>query len=201
MVDFLPPTICISERAFSNRLVPYRSSTIMIDKGIPMRSSVAPTYENRVLSAYEGEILGEEFFSVLAQNADSDQSRVKLRNLAAIERLVAEALLPVIARYSLQPNSKVLLAEKGRDETVEYAELSWIEFAVKLKKLLGPFVREFENLLVEAPVEDRPYIQLLLDHEIALFAFAQAEGEESSDGQIHLDNFLQRHQALLRNES
>lgn len=166
-----------------------------------MRSSVAPTYENRVLSAYEGEILGEEFFSVLAQNADSDQSRVKLRNLAAIERLVAEALLPVIARYSLQPNSKVLLAEKGRDETVEYAELSWIEFAVKLKKLLGPFVREFENLLVEAPVEDRPYIQLLLDHEIALFAFAQAEGEESSDGQIHLDNFLQRHQALLRNES
>ncbi|TIQ91017.1 MAG: hypothetical protein E5X64_32430, partial [Mesorhizobium sp.] len=127
MVDFLPPTICISERAFSNRLVPYRSSTIMIDKGIPMRSSVAPTYENRVLSAYEGEILGEEFFSVLAQNADSDQSRVKLRNLAAIERLVAEALLPVIARYSLQPNSKVLLAEKGRDETVEYAELSWTE--------------------------------------------------------------------------
>lgn len=165
-----------------------------------MRSSVAPTYENRVLSAYEGEILGEEFFSVLAQQADSDQSRVKLRNLAAIERLVAEALLPVITRYNLQPNSKVLLAEKGRGETVEYAELSWTELAVKLKTLLEPFVREFETLLIEAPVEDRPYIQLLLDHEIALFAFAQAEGEDSIDGQIHLDNFLQRHKALLHNE-
>ncbi len=165
-----------------------------------MRSSV-PTYENRVLSAYEGEILGEEFFGVLAQKADSDQSRVKLRNLATIERLVAEALLPVITRYKLQPNSRVLLAEKGRDESVEYAELAWTEFAVKLKRLLEPFVREFETLLVEAPVEDQPYIQLLLDHEIALFAFAQAEGEESSDGQIHLDNFLQRHKALLRNAS
>lgn len=163
-----------------------------------MRSSV-PTYENRVLSAYEGEILGEEFFNVLAQKADSDQSRAKLRNLAAIERLVADALLPVITRYKLQPNSKVLLAEKGRDETVEYAELGWAEFAVKLKRLLEPFVREFETLLEEAPVEDRPYIQLLLDHEIALFAFAQAEGEDSSNGQIHLDDFLQRHEGLLRN--
>ncbi|OWK21313.1 hypothetical protein AJ88_19055 [Mesorhizobium amorphae CCBAU 01583] len=89
-----------------------------------------------------------------------------------------------------------------RDATnLLYAELAWTEFAVKLKRLLEPFVREFETLLVEAPVEDQPYIQLLLDHEIALFAFAQAEGEESSDGQIHLDNFLQRHKALLRNAS
>lgn len=169
----------------------------MNNKGIEMRSSV-PTYENRVLSAYEGEILGEEFFSVLAQKVDNDQSRVKLRNLAAIERLVAEALMPVVTRYKLQPSSKASLAEKGRDETVEYAELGWTEFAVKLKRLLEPFVRDFETLLAESPVEDRPYIQLLLDHEIALFAFAQAEGEDSRDGQIYLDNFLQRHEALLR---
>ncbi|RWE19818.1 MAG: hypothetical protein EOS41_29805 [Mesorhizobium sp.] len=161
-----------------------------------MHSPLALSYQSRVLSAYEGEILGEAFFRVLAEEADG-KVRAKLVELAGIEKLVAGALLPLVLRYRLEPKSAEMLAKKARDEALDYAKLGWTEFAVKLKNLLGPFVREFQILLGEAPVEDRPYIQLLLDHEIALFDFAQTEGEESTDGQHHLDSFVKKHKALL----
>ncbi|ATU95375.1 hypothetical protein [Phyllobacterium zundukense] len=158
-----------------------------------MHSSQDPSYEDRLLSAYEGEILGEAFFATLAHEAEADQTRTKLQHLAAIERMVAGALSPVIARRSLEPKRKEELAAQGRKEAIDYLGLDWTEFAIKLRDLLLPFLAEFEGLLADAPSADEPLVQLLVDHEAALIAFARTEGEDERDGSIHLDEFVRRY--------
>lgn len=131
-------------------------------------------YRDGVLMAYRGELVGEHLYRGLAALEVDAKRRAKLLAIADIEGLTHRRLRPIAQRLGIE----VTEADWGpvvRRRTHELGSLSWREFIDKAVIDWPPYIGRFAALLPVAPRGDAICMQRLVDHEVALVAFARCE--------------------------
>ena len=133
-------------------------------------ASTSKEYRDGILSAWQGEQWGREFFELLAAATDDADRRSKWEVLAELERATGDTLAPLVADDAS--------AEKRADmdaAATAYAALPHAEALQQMMTLVEPAIERFRELLDMAPEEHRVAVQILFDHEVAIEQFAKRE--------------------------
>ena len=133
-------------------------------------ASTSKEYRDGILSAWQGEQWGREFFELLAAATDDADRRSKWEVLAELERATGDTLAPLVADDAS--------AEKRADmdaAAAAYAALPHAEALQQMMTLVEPAIERFRELLDMAPEEHREAVQILFDHEVAIEQFAKRE--------------------------
>ena len=133
-------------------------------------TSTSKEYRDGILSAWQGEQWGRQFFELLAAATDDADLRTKWEVLAELERATGDTLTPLVADDAS--------AEKRADmeaAAAAYAALPHAEALQQMMTLVEPAIERFRKLLDMAPEEHREVVQILFDHEVAIEQFAKRE--------------------------
>jgi hypothetical protein len=131
-------------------------------------------YRDGILSAYQGELIGESVYRELANRSMVGDQKAKLRAIADVERLTGWRLKPIAERLGIEASDAQRLRVIER-RVSELKSLAWPEFIDKALRDWPPYLARFEALKQLAPAGDVDRIQWLVDHEVALVAFARIE--------------------------
>lgn len=148
------------------------------------------TYHAQLLKAYEGEVIGQTFFSALSHGRASFSEKQTLQFLAGLEVRTAGILHPLIERYNLTPRSGHELNEEGLRDAGKYAGLEWGPLNARFAADFPPYADEFLAIERMAPEQDLSICKLVTAHEIALIAFAREEVEGTGLGMSHLLGYV-----------
>jgi hypothetical protein len=129
------------------------------------------TYHAALTCAFEEEVSGAAYFAALADR-NSGPARAALLLMAQIEGEMVRDLTPLVQRQNITAKPLANLAAQGRADAS--TEADWPEFTRKMAEDYADYVTEFQTAFNLAPTEDRPVLQRLIDHELALIAFAKA---------------------------
>ena len=135
-------------------------------------TSASKEYRDGILSAWQGEQWGRQFFELLAAATDDADQRTKWEALGELEQATGDTLAPLVA------DDADALSEKrpGLDATVEaYGALPYAAALQQMMTLVEPAIERFRVLLDMAPEEHREAMQILFDHEVAIQEFAKRE--------------------------
>lgn len=127
-------------------------------------------YRDGILSAWQGEQWGRQFFELLAAATDDAGRRTKWEVLAELERVTGDTLAPLVADDAS--------AEKRPDPSAAaaaYGALPYAEALQQMMTIVEPAIERFRELIDMAPEEDREAVQVLFDHEVAIERFAKRE--------------------------
>ena len=135
-------------------------------------TSASKEYRDGILSAWQGEQWGREFFELLAAATDNADRRAKWQVLAELERATGDVLAPLVAddadaSAEERPNLGAAAAA--------YGALPYAEALRRMMTLVEPAIERFRGFLDTAPEEHREAMQILLDHEVAIEQFAKRE--------------------------
>jgi hypothetical protein len=131
--------------------------------------------------AYQGEVLGEALFGLLADKAADPDHAAKLRVLSELERKTKDAIAPALERAGLptepDPEMKTLADALAVD-------MAWTDFLAATEAITVQFIPLYERIGALDPSE-RAASDLLVAHEDALRSFARAE--QAGDTATSLD--------------
>lgn len=144
------------------------------------------SYQEALVVSYEEEIAGAAYFSRLADFHDG-RANLALSLMADIETITARYLEPLILQCSLVVKSHEQLTLNGRQEAEIQKAVSWHDLVGRMADTYPVFVDEFEGIKLLAPVEDKEIMAVLIAHEVAALAFANAErmGQQYSTDHLH----------------
>ena len=134
--------------------------------------STSKEYRDGILSAWQGEQWGREFFELLAGATEDADRRAKWEVLGELERATGDTLAPLVA------DDADASAEKRPDldaAAAAYGALPYADALQQMMTLVEPAIERFRGLLEMAPEEDREAVQILFDHEVAIQQFAKRE--------------------------
>jgi len=129
-------------------------------------------YDELLLDAYKGELLGEALFNTMAEREDFADHTGTLRTLAAIEGRTAATLQPLVDAAGLEcdgDESRALGVELGS------AGGDWPGFVRALHDALPPFLANFVRLRELADDPHDRALSALVAHELAINAFTELE--------------------------
>jgi hypothetical protein len=132
-------------------------------------------YDDLLLDAYRGEVLGAALFGAMADAATDDRQREQLQALQRVEARTATRLRDLVDAAGLDAGTDrpaadgLQMAEATRDG-------DWATFLATLRSALPPFLANFERLR-EIGVPDDPVLEDLVAHERAIDRFAELELE------------------------
>lgn len=130
-------------------------------------------YQTRVLGAYEDEVVGAAYFRDLsAYFPDHDEF---LQRCRALEHQTAASLAPLVEKYDLQCRAALVLSELGAAEARADGRRTWQSLLRHAVETYPAYVVQFRELEALAPVEDRPIVELLTQHEVLLINWFTAE--------------------------
>ena len=133
-------------------------------------TSPSKEYRDGILSAWQGEQWGRQFFELLAAATDDADRRSKWEVLAELERATGDTLAPLVADDAT--------AAKRTDPgaaAAAYLALPHAEALQRMMTLVEPAIERFRELLDMAPEQHREAMQILFDHEVAIRQFAKRE--------------------------
>ena len=135
-------------------------------------ASETKEYRDGILAAWQGELWGEAFFDRLAEAADDADRCAKWQVLAELEQATGARLAPLVS-----DDAKARDGERPTPDAaaLAYARLPHADAMRQMMTILDPAIERFRRLLAIAPAADRETVQLLVDHEVALKAFAERE--------------------------
>lgn len=154
-----------------------------------MRSAPAPAataevhrgdYSAGLRDAYLGELAGAAFAETFAAGNRSAAERESCTLIARIEAMTARALAPLLDT----PPTRDELDRARRDGEAIAARLDgWAGLIDYAAHGLDGYVDRFRQLRDAAPAHDRPALDLLVDHEVALrdFGTASLAGNDDPD--------------------
>lgn len=157
----------------------------------PVKARAFGSFVEGFRMAYEEEISGETYFARLAE-FQTGRARQALELMAAMEVATARAIEPVLARNGIAIASLEQLRRDGRAEADLLASVSATELFTTMRDTYDAYVTEFEETLARAPDADKPAMQILIDHEVALIDFARAELQGDADSLRPLQDYLAR---------
>jgi dimethylamine/trimethylamine dehydrogenase len=144
-------------------------------------------YLRTLLLYYEEEIMGEAYFDGLAGHF---AEREKLALLARVERRAAEAIYPLLLKYSLTPRDKSLLRAKGESHVERHEPYDGAALISHMLHRYPGYVKDFKALERMAPDEDLPSLEILTDHEVVTIEFARMEAHNEPDSLAPLYRYL-----------
>jgi hypothetical protein len=125
------------------------------------------------VKAYQGEVLGEALFGRLADQMDDEDHAAKMRVLAELERRTKEAIGPVLERAGL-PTAPDPESLKTAEALAGAAGTPWTDLMATFEPITSQFCAMYRRIGELDPPE-REAADLLVAHELALRAFADAE--------------------------
>lgn len=137
-------------------------------------------YRQEILEAYSGEIIGQAAFDALAANDGLNaEQRHCMSRLAELERVTRERLESVMRRHGLSVANADQIAVQTRD-AVGQNRAEWAPTLQSVGDGVKPYIPRFEALCASAEAEDAEALKRLLEHELALAAFAKEELDGNS---------------------
>jgi hypothetical protein len=167
-----PPTPC---QNLTNDVVGLGSEAPFGPEGNAMLDSPSALTEETVnlwVKSFQGEVLGEAYFSRMTTMATDDGEKGKLETLTALERCTKELLAPCLERLGIStvPDragldlAAALAAEydyQGMVSSIPVATAEYLGYYGRLRKLVDE--------------QDADSLNLLIAHELALELFARRE--------------------------
>lgn len=138
---------------------------------------------------YQGEVLGEAYFSRMRELAQEERQRDRLDHLARLERSTKEMLQPSLLKRSLptEPDPDILAAMSS------IAEFDWTGTLQGVRPVAAEFLVKYRRLAELVGAEDRPVTDAMVAHEMALDDFCRLElagdGDHSLDAILALAHF------------
>jgi hypothetical protein len=131
-------------------------------------------YLQGVMAVYQGEVLGEALYSGLLANA-APQHQHYFAAMLQMETEAKARLRPFLVRLGLS----VVESEDSRREGIALAStlglLSWEEFLAAFAREIAVYVDKYQTIADQAPPEDRPALDFMVEHEKSFLRFAAAE--------------------------
>jgi hypothetical protein len=135
-------------------------------------------YDDLLIEAYRGEVLGAAHFGAMADTEDDPGRREQLAALRDVEAQTARRLHTLVENSGMDAGS-----DDARSDGVGLAESArgqpWHDFLRGLRSALPSYLENFERLqAIGAPGD--PILTELVAHERAIDRFAELEGEDRS---------------------
>jgi hypothetical protein len=136
------------------------------------------------VQAFQGEVLGEAFFSGVADRLDDAEQVRKIRVLAELERRTKEAVAPAVARAGVatEPDAETLSLAEAL--AVDSVTRPWGDLMASVGTVTDQFIPLYRRI-GELDPSELEAADLLVAHEVALRAFTRAE--LAGDGGTSLD--------------
>lgn len=129
-------------------------------------------FEEAVLAAYEGELLGVELFRLLAEREPDARRRTVLQALQLLEEQTRDALTPLVAGRDVDKDG----ARRGGAVAAEaLADRAWADVLADFLPVADEVLERYEHLQSTAPDAGHPGLVGLVAHERALRDFAAFE--------------------------
>ncbi len=135
------------------------------------------------IESYQGEVLGETLFGVLAEREGDPTRRRQLEVLTLLERSTRALAEPVMDRRGLDRGDTAGSISDAKELADALAEVPWEDFAGSILPVTAQFLAKYHEL-VELAVDnvEREVARAYVAHEEALATFARrSAGEESGD--------------------
>lgn len=150
-------------------------------------------YLEALVFAHADETWGEAFFEELALLRTDTTQRAKLHRLTLLEHDMKCRLRALIDRYHLLPHNEIELVQYGRNLARGVAAAPWIIFVVYLRISVAPYLEKYAVLANAATESDKEVLDLFVQHEAAIFRFAQLEEEGNQAASLEeVNTVLQR---------
>lgn len=138
-------------------------------------------YIRGVYEAWKGEVMGEAFFSELAQIDEKTSMASKWKTLAELERVTGQVLAPLVRRYGILPEPSADMKTQGEQQARGVSTMPYDEFMASMEPYIEEAVSRYQALRDDALSEDTSAIQYLVDHEEALLHFVRVERSETGE--------------------
>ncbi len=143
-------------------------------------------YLDTLLLYYEEEIMGEAYFRAVAHQYSEPDRTYKMELMAQVERHAANAVLPLLKKYGLEPRSDTELHSIGLEDLAD-APSDWDTLIAGMQKSFPGYMPEFRALEQMAPEPDRMRLSFLTQHEVAAIAFLDLEAQKLESAGPMLD--------------
>ncbi|MEM7215960.1 MAG: hypothetical protein AAF423_10495 [Pseudomonadota bacterium] len=147
-------------------------------------------YLDTLLLYFEEEIMGEAYFLALADAFNEPVQKHKMTLLAKVERQAAEIVRPLLDKYELRPRTDEVLHEIGLDDVAKTKNMGWQGMITHMVNNYPDYMPQFEVLETMAPIEDRPLLEILTEHETATIEFAKLELSGDPESTVLLETYI-----------
>ena len=126
------------------------------------------------VKAFQGEVLGEAFFSGVADRLDDAERVRQMRVLATLERRTKDAVAPALGRAGISTAPDPEMLQVAEALAPASAGGTWEDFMNSVVNVTDQYLQLYRRIGELSPAE-RETAELLVAHEIALGDFARAE--------------------------
>jgi hypothetical protein len=135
------------------------------------------------VDSYQGEVLGEALFGLLAERETDPGRRRYLEALTLLERATRQLAEPVFERHDLDRGDSAASVTMAGELADGVATLSWEEFLGSFEPVISQFLEKYRRLVtLAADEDDRRVAEAYVAHELALAASVRRElGQEAGD--------------------
>lgn len=135
------------------------------------------------VESYQGEVLGEALFGLLAEREQDPERKQQLEVLTLLERATKELAEPLLASKGIDEGDSASTVNTAKELADAVAAMSWEEFLGSFEPVVSDFLAKYRELVELARDDDeRAVAQAYVAHEQALAAFARRSlGQESGE--------------------
>jgi hypothetical protein len=135
------------------------------------------------VESYQGEVLGEALFGLLAEREPDPEHRRHLEALTLLERATKELAEPLFDRKQLDRGDSEASLATAAQFADGLAGTSWEGFLGSFEPVISEFLAKYRQLVVlAADGAERAVAEAYVDHELALASFVRRSlGEEPGD--------------------
>ena len=130
------------------------------------------------VKSYQGEVLGEAYFSRMSEIAEDASEKRKLQALACLERCTKELLMPSMVRLGIPTDPDQATLEVVAALTTEY---DYGAMVGSLPTVAAEYLGYYSRLRDLVDDQDAGAVNLLIAHEMALELFARRECAGDTD--------------------
>jgi hypothetical protein len=132
-------------------------------------------FKKGLLEQYQGELIGEVFFSELTKQYSSLGHRYKLATLLQLETETAARLRPTALDLGVDLFYLDRYREMGKEFLKSCEGMDWNSLVAHLEAVVEPFVKRYAEIADIAPPEYKDLADSMVVHEKSIQTFARLE--------------------------
>jgi hypothetical protein len=135
------------------------------------------------VESYQGEVLGETLFALLAEKETDPERRRALEVLTLLERSTKELAEPIFEGQGFDRGDTAESVESGTALASAVQGMGWEQFLGSFEPITAQFLEKYRQLVALAVEdEERRIAEAYVAHEEALMSFARrALGQDTGD--------------------
>jgi hypothetical protein len=143
------------------------------------------SFEAILDEVYQGEVIGEAFFSTLLRRFKSPDQQYKLGSLLQLETEFKAKVRPIAIAHGLDPVEREESRQKGQDFAGSLEGETWEEVMASFADLMRTLVARYREMGAAAPSDYKEFGVVLAAHEKSIGDFAKLEAEGETDNSIN----------------